>query len=565
MLIGIDLGTTNSLAACFRNGKAEIIPNRLGSHLTPSVVSVTPGGTVFVGETAKERAVLHPLESASVFKRSMGTDREYELGGRKLRAEELSSLVLRSLKEDAESFLGEEVTEAIVSVPAYFNDMQRKATKRAGELAGLKVSRIINEPTAAAIAYGMAEQEDARYLVFDLGGGTFDVSILELFGSIMEVHAIAGDNFLGGEDFTTLLLNLFLERTGIDRDQLDLSTMGQLRKAAEKCKCAFSEGDEACMCCTVGNRPYIMHLTLGEYEQACEPLLQKLRRPIERSLRDANVTLDDIDQIVLVGGATKLPVVRRFVKKLFNRAPCVRINPDEAVALGAALQCGMKARDKEIKEVVLTDVCPFTLGTEVLVDNGVFEEDGHYLPIIERNTVIPVSRTQTVYTAQDNQTRVNVKVLQGESRVAQNNLLLGEISIAVPPGPKGRESIDITYTYDVNSLLEVDVLVRSTGKRRKLLIQSGVNKLSDEEATARMEQLQYLKQNPREEEANRLILLRGERLYEEATSDQRIAIDRAMMDFERALKKQDRIEIEKARKRLSEFLSEAERNLGMLE
>ncbi len=565
MLIGIDLGTTNSLAACFRNGKAEIIPNRLGSHLTPSVVSVTPGGTVFVGETAKERAVLHPLESASVFKRSMGTDREYELGGRKLRAEELSSLVLRSLKEDAESFLGEEVTEAIVSVPAYFNDMQRKATKRAGELAGLKVSRIINEPTAAAIAYGMAEQEDARYLVFDLGGGTFDVSILELFGSIMEVHAIAGDNFLGGEDFTTLLLNLFLERTGIDRDQLDLSTMGQLRKAAEKCKCAFSEGDEACMCCTVGNRPYIMHLTLGEYEQACEPLLQKLRRPIERSLRDANVTLDDIDQIVLVGGATKLPVVRRFVRKLFNRAPCVRINPDEAVALGAALQCGMKARDKEIKEVVLTDVCPFTLGTEVLVDNGVFEEDGHYLPIIERNTVIPVSRTQTVYTAQDNQTRVNVKVLQGESRVAQNNLLLGEISIAVPPGPKGRESIDITYTYDVNSLLEVDVLVRSTGKRRKLLIQSGVNKLSDEEATARMEQLQYLKQNPREEEANRLILLRGERLYEEATSDQRIAIDRAMMDFERALKKQDRIEIEKARKRLSEFLSEAERNLGMLE
>lgn len=565
MLIGIDLGTTNSLAACFRNGKAEIIPNRLGSHLTPSVVSVTPGGTVFVGETAKERAVLHPLESASVFKRSMGTDREYELGGRKLRAEELSSLVLRSLKEDAESFLGEEVTEAIVSVPAYFNDMQRKATKRAGELAGLKVSRIINEPTAAAIAYGMAEQEDARYLVFDLGGGTFDVSILELFGSIMEVHAIAGDNFLGGEDFTTLILNLFLERTGIDRDQLDLSTMGQLRKAAEKCKCVFSEGDEACMCCTVGNRPYIMHLTLGEYEQACEPLLQKLRRPIERSLRDANVTLDDIDQIVLVGGATKLPVVRRFVRKLFNRAPCVRINPDEAVALGAALQCGMKARDKEIKEVVLTDVCPFTLGTEVLVDNGVFEEDGHYLPIIERNTVIPVSRTQTVYTAQDNQTRVNVKVLQGESRVAQNNLLLGEISIAVPPGPKGRESIDITYTYDVNSLLEVDVLVRSTGKRRKLLIQSGVNKLSDEEATARMEQLQYLKQNPREEEANRLILLRGERLYEEATSDQRIAIDRAMMDFERALKKQDRIEIEKARKRLSEFLSEAERNLGMLE
>lgn len=317
------------------------------------------------------------------------------------------------------------------------------------------------------------------------------------------------------------------------------------------------------MCCTVGNMPYIMHLTLSEYEQACQPLLLRLRKPIERSLRDANVTLNDIDQIVLVGGATRSPVVRRFVRKLFNREPNVSINPDEAVALGAALQCGMKARDKEIKEVVLTDVCPFTLGTEVLVDNGAFEEAGHYLPIIERNTVIPVSRTQTVYTAHDNQTKVVVKILQGESRIAQNNLLLGELSIAVPSGPKGKESIDITYTYDVNALLEVDVLVRSTGKRRKLLIQGGTSKLTEEEAESRMEQLQYLKQNPRDEEANRLILLRGERLYEESISEQRMAIDRAMMEFDQALKKQDRTEIEKARKKLDAFLNDIEIQYGM--
>lgn len=562
MLIGIDLGTTNSLVACFRNGKAEIIPNRLGKHLTPSVISVTPSGTVYVGETAKERAIVHPLESASVFKRSMGTEKGYALGGRILQAEELSSLVLRSLKEDAEAYLGEEVTEAIISVPAYFNDLQRKATKRAGELAGLKVSRIINEPTAAAIAYGMTEQTDARYLVFDLGGGTFDVSVLELYGPIMEVHAIAGDNFLGGEDFTTVIVNLFLEKTGISRDLLDLKTAGEIRKAAESCKCAFSKGDEALMCCTVGNVPYIMHLTLSEYEQACEPLLQRLRKPIERSLRDANVSLEDIDQIVLIGGATRSPVVRRFVMKLFNRVPNVSINPDEAVALGAALQCGMKARDKEIKEVVLTDVCPFTLGTEVMVDNGAFEEAGHYLPIIERNTVIPVSRTQTVYTAHDNQTKVVVKILQGESRIAQNNLLLGELSIAVPAGPKGKEAIDITYTYDVNSLLEVDVVVRSTGKRRKLLIQGDSNKLTEEEAEARMEQLQYLKLNPRDEEANRLILLRGERLYEESISEQRMAIDRALMEFDRALKKQDRTEIEKARKKLEAYLSDIESSMS---
>ena len=559
MLIGIDLGTTNSLAACFRDGKAEIIPNRLGGRLTPSVVSVDADGVVYVGETAKERGMLHPLETASVFKRSMGTDREYILSGKKFSAEELSSLVLRSLKEDAEVYLGESVTEAIISVPAYFNDLQRKATKRAGELAGLNVSRIINEPTAAAIAYGMGSKGgDARYLVFDLGGGTFDVSILELFGPIMEVHAIAGDNFIGGEDFTALLTTMYLERAAIAPESLDVRTMGEVRKAAERCKCAFARHSEGTMACTIDDQPFEITLTLAEYEEACAPLLEKLRRPIERSLRDAGVSLAEIDQIVLVGGATRLPVVRRFVSKLFGRIPGVLVDPDEAVALGAALQCGMKARDQEIKEVVLTDVCPFTLGTEVMVDNGTFEEGGHYLPIIERNTVIPVSRTQTVCTAQYNQTRVNVKILQGESRMAYNNLLLGEVSVPVPAGPRGRESVDITYTYDVNSLLEVEIHVQSTGVHRKIIIQNEQNRMSEEEAAARMEQLQYLKQNPRHEEANRLQILRGERLYEESTADDRTAIDRGLMEFERVLNRQDRTEIERARKKLTKLLDEIE-------
>ncbi len=558
MLIGIDLGTTNSLVACFRNGKAEIIPNRLGENLTPSVVSVDSKGTVYVGRSAKERAMLHPLESASVFKRSMGTDREYVLGGWKLRAEELSSLVLRSLKEDAESYLGQPVTDAIISVPAYFNDLQRKATKRAGELAGLNVVRIINEPTAAAIAHGMMEQKDSRYLVFDLGGGTFDVSILELYNPIMEVHAIAGDNFIGGEDFTDVLYNLFLESAGIAPENLDLKTRSEIRKNAENCKCAFSHSNEVMMCCAVNGQMHILRLSFEEYERACSPLLDRLRKPIERSLRDAGVSLNEIDQIVLVGGATKSPVVQRFVAKLFGRIPSFGVNPDEAVAIGAALQCGMKSRDKEIQEVVLTDVCPFTLGTEVMVDNGVFEEPGHYLPIIERNTVIPVSRTETVCTAHDNQTRITVKILQGECRMSQNNLLLGELSVPVPAGPKGKESVDITYTYDVNSLLEVEVYVHSSKLRRKILIQGSKSRLSQEEAEKRMETLQYLKQNPRDEEPNRLVLLRGERLYEEATGETRVAIDRAMMEFDRALKKQDRTEIQRARDKLEKFLNEME-------
>ena len=558
MLIGIDLGTTNSLVACFRNGKVEIIPNRLGEKLTPSVVSVASEGTVYVGQSAKERAMLYPLESASVFKRSMGTDQEYQLGNRKLRAEELSSLVLRSLKEDAEAYLGQSVTDAIISVPAYFNDLQRKATKRAGELAGLNVVRIINEPTAAAIAYGMTEQNDSRYLVFDLGGGTFDVSILELYQPIMEVHAIAGDNFIGGEDFTDVLYALFLQSAGIAPEALDLKTRSEIRKNAETCKCAFSYTDEIMMCCTVHGQMHILRLTLEEYERACAPLLNRLRKPIEQSLRDAGVRPQEIDRIVLVGGATRSPVVRKYVAKLFGRTPSFGINPDEAVAIGAALQCGIKSRDKEIQEVVLTDVCPFTLGTEVLVDNGVIKEPGHYLPIIERNTVIPVSRTETVYTAHENQTRVTVKILQGESRMSQNNLLLGELSVPVPAGPKGKEAVDITYTYDVNSLLEVEVYVHSSKLRRKILIQGNESRLSPEEAEKRMEALQHLKQNPRDEEPNRLVLLRGERLYEEATGEMRQAIDQAMMEFDRVLKKQDRREIQRTREKLVKFFDAME-------
>jgi molecular chaperone HscC len=558
MLIGIDLGTTNSLVACFRNGKVEIIPNRLGEKLTPSVVSVASEGTVYVGQSAKERAMLYPLESASVFKRSMGTDQEYQLGNRKLRAEELSSLVLRSLKEDAEAYLGQSVTDAIISVPAYFNDLQRKATKRAGELAGLNVVRIINEPTAAAIAHGMTEQNDSRYLVFDLGGGTFDVSILELYQPIMEVHAIAGDNFIGGEDFTDVLYALFLQSAGIAPEALDLKTRSEIRKNAEACKCAFSYTDEIMMCCTVHGQMHILRLTLEEYERACAPLLNRLRKPIEQSLRDAGVRPQEIDRIVLVGGATRSPVVRKYVAKLFGRTPSFGINPDEAVAIGAALQCGIRSRDKEIQEIVLTDVCPFTLGTEVMVDNGGFKEPGHYLPIIERNTVIPVSRTETVYTAHENQTRITVKILQGESRMSQNNLLLGELSVPVPAGPKGKEAVDITYTYDVNSLLEVEVYVHSSKLRRKILIQGNNSCLSQEEAEKRMEALQHLKQNPRDEELNRLVLLRGERLYEESTGEMRQAIDRVMMEFDQILKKQDRTEIQRTRKKLDKFFDEIE-------
>ena len=561
MLIGIDLGTTNSLAACFRNGKAELIPNRLGKKLTPSVISVDDEGKILVGETAREYGYLHPDRTAKVFKRTMGTDKEYDLAGMKFSSEELSGFVLRSLKEDAEVYLGEPVEEAIISVPAYFNDKQRKATKRAGELAGLTVSRIINEPTASAIAYGVGEEGAMeRCMVFDLGGGTFDVTILEYFKNIMEVYAIAGDNFLGGEDFTQVLVEMYLGRLLIANiNMLDLRTLSNIYKAAEDCKCSFSQSNVSRMGVNIFGQYHEEEFTIEEYEEACAPLLEKLRKPIEKALRDAKVTLDDLDRIILVGGATKLSIVREYVQKVTGIYPEWYVDPDTSVAVGAALQCAMKERDKRIEEVILTDVCPFTLGTEVVRDIGAFEEPGHYLPIIERNTVIPVSRRQTVYTAHDNQKYVTVKVLQGESYMAKNNLLLGQLTVDVPVGPKGQEAIEITYTYDVNSLLEVEVKVLSTGVQKKAIIQSEENKMSEEEARQRFERLQYLKQNPRDDEENKLVMYRANRMYEEAYGPDKTRIGDMIGEFDVALANKTRLEIEITREKLSDLLDSIEK------
>ena len=558
MIVGIDLGTTNSLVAYYTEHGPEIIPNRLGKHLTPSIVSVD-GDQIYVGETARERMLLHPESAACVFKRSMGSDQKYHLENQTFTSEELSSCVRRSLKEDAEDFLGEPVTEAVISVPAYFNDARRKATKRAGELAGLKVERIISEPTAAAIAYGLYEcQEDANFLVFDLGGGTFDVSILELSGNILEVRAVAGDNYLGGEDFTNVLEDMFYEKyPELSRDSMDSKTGRYIHKQAEVCKLHFEEGRSSVMSCVIGEKTYEMEVELSEYEQRCEELLERIRIPVKKSLSDSRLRLSEIHKVVLVGGATRLPVVRRFVSKLFRTLPDVTVNPDEAIALGAAVQGAMKERRDSIREVILTDVCPFTLGTEVCVEreNGGYES-GHYCPIIERNTVIPASRTETLYTIRDNQSVLCVNVLQGESRFAENNLLLGELNVEIPKAPKGRESIDVTYTYDVNSILEVQVKINSTGKIIKQILKGQQVEMTDEEIAARMEELAYLKIPPREQEENKLLLLRGERLYEESLGDERKIIEHAIQKFEVALNTQDPLKIKDARNDFREFLDE---------
>ncbi|MGF9699839.1 molecular chaperone HscC [Paenibacillus sp. MABNR03] len=560
-IIGIDLGTTNSLVSCWANGESVIIPNALGNRLTPSVVSVDDNGEMLVGEVAKERLITHPERTASVFKRYMGTGRTFHLGTYHFLPEELSAFILKSLKADAEAYLGESVTEAVISVPAYFNDAQRKATQRAGELAGLKVERLLSEPTAAAIAYGLHQQQpETKFLVFDLGGGTFDVSVLELFDQIMEVKSVAGDNFLGGEDFTRLLVDLFAEQHQIQQDTLSSKAQSALWKQAESCKRALVDGREGMMSLTLEEGVRELRVDRAKFDQAAKPLLARLQKPVERALRDASVKLNELDAVILVGGATRMPLIYSFTGKLFGRLPANHLHPDEAVALGVGIQAAMKERHADLEEVILTDVCPYTLGTSVSMSlgNGRFES-GMFAPIIERNTVIPVSKVERYYTMHNNQTSITADIYQGESRLAKNNVKLGELTISVPPAPAGQQAVDIRFTYDINGILEVEVTSVETGEKKVAIIQGKESDLSKEEIAERFRALEAIKIHPRDRMENRLLLARGERMYEESLAEYRTIIAEVMLQFEETLKRQDDREIRKEAEKLKEVLDQIER------
>lgn len=555
IIIGIDLGTTNSLVSYWTNDDAVIIPNSIGQNSTPSVVSIDDNGQVLVGQAAKERQMTHPELSASVFKRHMGTKKKFKLGEKKFLPEELSALIIKALKEDAEHLLGVSINEAVISVPAYFSDSQRKATKRAGELAGLKVERLITEPTAAAIAYGIHLRDaDTKFLVFDLGGGTFDVSILELFDNVMEVRAVAGDNFLGGEDFTQILLTMFLRHHSLKEDELEQKTLALLKKQAEVAKRSFSEKKTVTMRCQVNGAELAYELTLEEFENATKHLFQRLREPVERALSDASLKVSDIDAIILVGGATKLPLIRTFVSKLFGKLAFVNINPEEVVAIGAGVQAALKGKNAIIKEVILTDVSPYTLGITVAVKKAQgYYESGHFLPIIERNATIPISRVERLYTVYPNQKVINVEILQGESRLSKDNIFLGEINVPVPPRPEGEEAIDVRFTYNLNGILEVEVVVVSTGIKKNMIIEKNPGSMTKEEIAKSIKEIAHLKIHPRENYENQLLVARGERLYEEKTGSLRQEIAQLLIEFEDVLDKQIPRQIEEKRKQIKEI------------
>jgi len=561
-IVGIDLGTTNSSISCFRNGKSELIPNIHGDRLTPSVVSVLDNGEIVVGKAAKERLYTHPQLTAAAFKRHMGMKKKYNLGSHVFTPVELSSLVLKSLKADAEDALGEPVKEAVISVPAYFNEHQRFATKQAGELAGLHVERLISEPSAAALAYGLHESDSfIQFLVFDLGGGTFDVSIVEMFDKVMEVKAVAGDSFLGGEDFDQVIADYFIKDQDL-HSRLDNKVRAIIKEKAEAAKFALSKNDVVEMKVVLGDETFKSVLTQEKLEELCAPLLGRIRQPLIRALRDATLSSSDLAYVILVGGSCHMPLIRSYATSLFGNLPIGSIDPDEAVGLGTGVAAALKDRNENLQEHLMTDVCPFTLGTGTSSEcNDGSMLHNIFLPIIERNTVIPFSKVVRFFTLFNNQTQVRVTVYQGESRHADQNLKLGEMEIRVPPKPKGEAAIDVRYTYDVNGLLEVEVTSIDTGITERKVIKNAETQLSSKEIDASFKRLAKLKIHPRDKDENRLLLARAERLFEESLGDMRVCIDQSTRDFERVLDRQIPTEIEVAAIEFEFFLNQFEATL----
>ena len=478
--IGIDLGTTNSVVAVMEGGKPTVIANAEGMRTTPSIVGFSKTGERLVGQLAKRQAILNPDKTIASIKRHMGEDYKKNIDGKDYTPQEISAMILRKLADDASSYLGEKVTSAVITVPAYFNDAQRQATKDAGKIAGLDVLRIVNEPTAAALAYGLEKDKSEKVLVFDLGGGTFDVSILEIGDGVHEVLSTSGDTHLGGDDFDEKVMNWicdeFKKTEGIDL-RGDKQAMQRIKEAAEKAKCELSSVVE-----TNINLPFItadangpkhldLSLTRAKFEDLCHDLLERCKKPVEQAIQDAGISKGDINEVVLVGGSSRIPAVQQLVKEYTGKEPNQSVNPDEVVAVGAAIQAGVLAG--EVNDIVLLDVTPLTLGIETL--------GGVMTPLVPRNTTIPVSKSQVFSTAENNQTAVDIQVLQGERPMARDNKSLGMFRLeGIAPAMRGVPQIEVTFDIDANGIVNVSAKDKATNKEQKITITNSSN-LSEED------------------------------------------------------------------------------------
>lgn len=565
MIVGIDLGTTHSLVGQMTDQGPRLIPNALGEVLTPSVVGVADDGSMLVGAAAQERLHSHPHLTAATFKRHMGSDREIRLGQRAFRPEELSALVIKSLVDDVAAHTGAAVSEAIISVPAYFSDAQRKATRNAATLAGIRVERLINEPTAAALAYGLDQRDaESRFLVVDLGGGTFDVSVLELFDGVVEVHATAGDNFLGGEDFVDLLADMARADLGLGNRTLPPVEQAALRARLEVLKKRLSRDGEAEIELALDGAVHRWRLSQDRFVTAARPLVERMRVPIERAMRDARLNPADIDEVVMVGGASRMPMIGRMVGTLLGRLPLRHLNPDEAIGLGATIMAGLKSRHAVLEETVITDVCPYTLGVETAMEGGGTTTYGNFQPLIERNTTIPASREHHFVPLRGNQAELDLRVFQGESPRVANNILLGTLKLSLPPFDQPHEMpVVVRFTYDVNGLLEVEATLPAVGQGKRLVIEQNPGMLSPAEIEERLKALSALKLHPREQQANLALIARAERLYEELLGEHRRVIMDNLLAFRAELESQDEDRIRHARQAFSAWLGEMDRQAGL--
>ena len=502
-IIGIDLGTTNSCVAVMEGGQPTVITNKEGARTTPSVVAFTKNGERLVGEPAKRQAVTNADRTISSIKREMGTNYRKEIDGKNYSPQEISAMIVQKLKSDAEAYLGEKVTEAVITVPAYFNDAQRQATKDAGKIAGLEVKRIINEPTAAALAYGLDNEKEQKIMVYDLGGGTFDVSIIEIGDGVIEVLSTAGNNKLGGDDFdekiTQYMIDEFKNKEGVDLGA-DNMALQRLREAAEKAKKELSSATT-----TNINLPFItatqegpkhfdMDLTRVQFDALTSDLVEKTAEPVMRALKDAGLTAGELGQVLLVGGSTRIPAVQTKVKQLTGKEPSKNLNPDECVALGASIQGGKLAGDAGAGDILLLDVTPLSLSIETM--------GGVATKLIERNTTIPTKKSQIFSTAADNQTAVDINVVQGERQFARDNKSLGQFRLdGIPPAPRGIPQIEVTFDIDANGIVNVSAKDLGSGKEQHITITAGSNMSDDEIDKAVKEAAEFEAQDKSKKEA----------------------------------------------------------------
>ena len=545
--IGIDLGTTNSVVAVMEGGKPTVIANAEGSRTTPSIVGFSKTGERLVGQLAKRQAIVNPDKTIASIKRHMGDNYKVNIDGKDYTPQEISSMILRKLADDASNYLGEKVTSAVITVPAYFNDAQRQATKDAGKIAGLDVLRIVNEPTAAALAYGLEKEKAEKVLVFDLGGGTFDVSVLEIGDGVHEVLSTSGDTHLGGDDFDQKVMDWiceeFKKQEGIDLTG-DKQAMQRVKEAAEKAKCELSSVFE-----TNINLPFItadangpkhldLNLTRAKFEELCYDLLERCKKPVEQAIQDAGISKSEINEVVLVGGSSRIPAVQKLVKDYTGKEPNQSVNPDEVVAVGAAVQAGVLAG--EVKDIVLLDVTPLTLGIETL--------GGVMTPLVPRNTTIPVSKSQVFSTAENNQTAVDIQVLQGERPMARDNKSLGMFRLeGIAPAMRGIPQIEVTFDIDANGIVNVSAKDKATNKEQKITITNSSNLSEDD-----------IDKMVKEAEAN---AAEDKKKKEEAevknnASSLIASADRIMKDFEGKIDAADKPKLEEQKASLQKAIDE---------